>query len=237
MPLNPDCHICHGDVEKVMTCPACRVDSDVMFAQIEKLQAQVRYLEKKTGYKYVEPQIGDQLTDCCLPGFELAEDIKRREITLEEVMTLVDDRSLQRVFREIDDITLSGVLYFLDTPEKVQRIKKNVSERHFDRLLDNVRDGWIGKNGSHHVESFLKAVRQLEEMGEIVMCRTREEELLGFYDESANILSNEERAQRQAEQQAYFTNWREEIRRNRLKKNKEIQEWFDKMGLINKEKM
>lgn len=101
-----------------------------------------------------------------------ADGIKYDGISFDDLIDNVDGKSLQRIFREIDDRTLAGVIFACKTKERVSKIKENVSKNHFARLLETIECS-IG-NTEYEVKAFVKTVRQLDEMGEIVISRDNE---------------------------------------------------------------
>ncbi len=173
MPLNPECHICHGDPEMTMICSACHWDLDTAFHQIIFLQCQIRYLQEKTGHKYVAPKIGEAITEGTFPTGAFP-NLNVKKPTLEDTIRAIDGRSLQRIFREVDESVLSTVLYSLKEKDLVDKIRNNLSRNHFNRLIQNIKDG-IGSSGTESAaDQFLRVVRQLDEMGEIVVSRDGE---------------------------------------------------------------
>jgi hypothetical protein len=134
--------------------------------------ATVDVIHRKVSLDEIESYVPRGESELRTFNLDLAEDINRPKITFDDLMDRVDGRSLQRVFREIDDRTLAGVLFSCKTKERVKKIKDNVSKNHFARLLDTIECG-IG-NTEYDVSIFVKIVRQLDEMGEIVIARDNE---------------------------------------------------------------
>jgi len=234
MPLNPDCHICHGDPEHTMICSACHWDIDTAFHQISHLQAQVRYLQAKTGYKYVAPKIGETggvgtFPDGAFPNLQLVDDIERKTFTLEEAVGLIDGRSLQRIFREVEDSVLVCVLWSLPTKELVDKMKKNMSKNHFARIVDDIKCGYGRSNSADSVAKFLRVISQLEEMGEIVVAREDDgEQYVTLLDPEWTA---EEIAQHKAERDKRWDVYREQQRKSNEAREAKTKEWLDKMGI------
>jgi len=220
MPLDKNCQHCHGEPDNALTCNYCVPDLQTALSLIKDLQMRVCYLERKTGYKNPANFLEDSSSIVSPP------DLKR--ITFNEVMEAVDDRSLQRVFREISDSTLSGVLFSLKTKEQVDKIRNNVSKNHFRRLVDNVRDGWNWYNQASCIHDFMRVINQLEEMGEIVLSRGAEI-LYGFYDEKS--FTKEEFDQIQKDREKRWEEYRIEQEQKRIEKEKEVVEWFKHVGI------
>jgi len=193
-------------------------DLQIVFSRYE-IEKRLDYLERKTGFHY-EPYIPPE-------GFELAEPLPRIEWTFEDLVDLVDGRSLQRLFREIDDTTLAGVLYSCDTPERVNKIKKNVSSGHFSRLLDDIKLG-IVSNSKIHVEEFVKVCRRLDEMGEIVIARGDE----AFIDfDNIKPLNEEESAKLKQQREEWWKQRAEEEKKKSLERQAQVNGWLTRMGL------
>lgn len=179
----------------------------------DELEKRIEYLEKQTGYKY-DPN----------PRYE------QSHLTFDDVLNLVNDRSLQHIFREVDDSTLAGVIYSLETPEQMSKIKKNLSANHFERLIDNIKDGYYGtlpERLTRYREEFMKTIRQLEQMGEIVIARADESYVEGFFDGEIKEETLEEKEKRAKRWEEY----KEEKRKEREWQKNKIQEWLDKMGI------
>ncbi|MCF7936822.1 MAG: flagellar motor switch protein FliG [Synergistales bacterium] len=109
---------------------------------------------------------------------DLAEEIKRRLFVFEDIIGL-EDRSLQRVLREIDMKDLSLGLKGA-TEELKEKLFKNMSKRAADMLREDME--FMGPVRVRDVEEaqqkIVNAVRALEDAGEIVIARGGEEELV-----------------------------------------------------------
>lgn len=110
---------------------------------------------------------------------ELAEEIKRRLFTFEDIVTL-DDRAVMRVLREVD-LNRDLPLALKVASEEVQRkIFKSMSKRAVETLQEEI--GYLGPVRLRDVEEaqqkIVNIVRKLEESGEIVIARGGEDELI-----------------------------------------------------------
>ncbi len=109
---------------------------------------------------------------------DLAEEIKRRLFVFEDIMSL-DDRSLQRVLREVDVKDLSLALKGA-TEDLRQKFFRNMSRRAAEMLEEDMQ--FMGPVRVRDVEEcqqkIVSVVRQLEDAGEIVIARGGEEELV-----------------------------------------------------------
>ncbi|MDR3281071.1 MAG: flagellar motor switch protein FliG [Synergistaceae bacterium] len=109
---------------------------------------------------------------------ELAEEIKKRLFMFDDIGGM-DDRSLQRVLREVDlkdlGLALKGA-----SEELRQKFFKNMSKRAADMLKEDM--DFMGPVRVRMVEEaqqkIVNVVRALEEAGEIVIARSGEEELV-----------------------------------------------------------
>lgn len=111
------------------------------------------------------------------PG--LAEEIKRRMFVFEDIVSL-DDRSIQRVLREIDlskDLPLALKTASEDVKEK---ITKNLSKRAVETLEENI--GFLGPVRLRDIEDaqqkIVNIIRKLEEQNEIIIARGGGDELI-----------------------------------------------------------
>ncbi len=109
---------------------------------------------------------------------ETAAEIKKRMFVFEN-FTLLDDRSIQRVLREVDSKDL-GLALKGASEEVHERIVGNMSSRAAAMLEDDI--GAMGPVRMRHVEEaqgrVVAIIRQLEESEEIFVMRGGEEELL-----------------------------------------------------------
>ena len=109
---------------------------------------------------------------------ELAEEIKKRLFMFDDIIGL-DDRSLQRVLREVD---LKDLGLALKGASEELRVKffRNMSKRAADMLKEDM--DYMGPVKVRMVEEaqqkIVNVIRALEEAGEIVIARGGEEELL-----------------------------------------------------------
>jgi flagellar motor switch protein FliG len=110
---------------------------------------------------------------------ELAEEIKRRLFTFEDIVQL-DDRAVMRVLREVDlnrDLPLALKVASEDVRRKIY---KNLSKRAVETLQEEM--GYLGPVRLRDVEEaqqkIVNIVRKLEESGEIVVVRGGEDELV-----------------------------------------------------------
>jgi flagellar motor switch protein FliG len=109
---------------------------------------------------------------------ELAEEIKKRLFMFDDIGGM-DDRSLQRVLREVDlkdlGLALKGA-----SEDLRQKFFKNMSKRAADMLKEDM--DFMGPVRVRMVEEaqqkIVNVVRALEEAGEIVIARSGEEELV-----------------------------------------------------------
>jgi flagellar motor switch protein FliG len=109
---------------------------------------------------------------------ELAEEIKKRLFVFEDIIGM-DDRSLQRVLREVDMKDLSLALKGA-TEELRVKFFRNMSKRAAEMLKEDM--DYMGPVRVRLVEEaqqkIVNVVRGLEEAGEIVIARGGEEELV-----------------------------------------------------------
>lgn len=122
-----------------------------------------------------ERTILDALTD---QDPELAEEIKRRMFIFEDV-TLLDDRSIQQVLREVESKDLALALKTA-SEEVANRIYKNMSKRAGEMLREDIK--FMGPVRLRDVEDaqqrIVNVVRRLEEAGEIVVARGGGDEIV-----------------------------------------------------------
>ncbi|WP_281746172.1 flagellar motor switch protein FliG [Thermanaerovibrio acidaminovorans] len=109
---------------------------------------------------------------------ELAEEIKKRLFVFEDILGM-DDRSLQRVLREVDMKDLALALKGA-SEELKNKFLRNMSKRAADMLREDM--DFMGPVRVRMVEEaqqkIVNIVRSLEEAGEIVIARGGEEELV-----------------------------------------------------------
>ncbi|MRG85402.1 flagellar motor switch protein FliG [Salinibacillus xinjiangensis] len=102
---------------------------------------------------------------------ELAEEIKKRMFVFEDIVTL-DNRSIQRVIREVENEDL--MLSLKVASEEVQQVLfKNMSNRMVENFKDEME--YMGPVRLRNVEEaqtrIVSVIRRLEEIGEIVIAR------------------------------------------------------------------
>ncbi|MDR2445289.1 MAG: flagellar motor switch protein FliG [Spirochaetaceae bacterium] len=109
---------------------------------------------------------------------ELAEEIKKRMFVFEDIVML-DDRSIQKVLREVDQQELSKALKSVDT-EVQEKIYKNMSKRAAQMLKEDME--FMGpvrlKDVEESQQKIVSIIRHLEDTGEIVVARAGEDELV-----------------------------------------------------------
>ncbi len=102
---------------------------------------------------------------------ELAEEIRKRMFTFEDI-TRLDDRSAQRVLREVDIRELAMALKGASDPAK-NMVFKNMPKRAADMLREEIE--FLGPVRAKDVEEaqqkVINVIRQLEDSGEIVVSR------------------------------------------------------------------
>ena len=109
---------------------------------------------------------------------DLAEEIKKRMFVFEDIVML-DDRSIQRVMREVDTAELSKALKSVDT-EVQDKVFRNMSKRAAAMLKDDME--FMGpvrvKDVEEAQQKIVAIIRRLEEAGEIIIARGGEDELV-----------------------------------------------------------
>jgi flagellar motor switch protein FliG len=109
---------------------------------------------------------------------DLAEEIKKRMFVFEDLVTM-DDRSIQRVLKEVDMRDLALALKTA-SEEVTNRILKNVSSRARDMIKEDI--SLMGPVRLRDVEEaqqkIVNFVRQLDESGEIVISRGGEDDIV-----------------------------------------------------------
>ena len=109
---------------------------------------------------------------------ELAEEIKKRMFIFEDIV-LLDDRSIQKVLREVDTQDLAKALKGVDT-EVQEKIFRNMSKRAATLLREDM--DFMGPIRLRDVEEaqqkIVNIIRKLEEAGDIMVARAGEEELV-----------------------------------------------------------
>jgi flagellar motor switch protein FliG len=108
---------------------------------------------------------------------DLADEIKRLMFVFDDVL-LIDDKSIQRILREVDQKDL--ILALKGAGEEVKaKILKNMSQRARTMIIEEmeVMGPTRLKNTEEAQQKIVNTIRQLEEMGEIVVARGGEEEV------------------------------------------------------------
>ena len=108
---------------------------------------------------------------------DLADEIKRLMFVFDDVL-LIDDKSIQCILREVDQKDL--ILALKGAGEEVKaKILKNMSQRARALILEEmeVMGPTRLKNTEEAQQKIVNTIRQLEEMGEIVVARGGEEEV------------------------------------------------------------
>lgn len=109
---------------------------------------------------------------------ELADEIKRRMFVFEDIV-LLDNRSVQRILREIDAKDLSMAMKTASEDVK-NLIFRNMSKRAVELLKEDM--GYMGPVRLRDVEEaqqkIVNVIRQLEDSGEIIISRGKEDELI-----------------------------------------------------------
>ncbi|HPN11284.1 MAG TPA: flagellar motor switch protein FliG [Spirochaetota bacterium] len=109
---------------------------------------------------------------------ELAEEIKKRMFVFEDIV-LLDDRSIQKVLREVENQELAKALKGVDA-EVQEKIYQNMSKRASALLREDM--DFMGPIRLRDVEEsqqkIVNIIRKLEESGDIIVARAGEEELV-----------------------------------------------------------
>jgi len=110
---------------------------------------------------------------------ELAEEIRRRMFLFEDIVRL-DDRSIQRVLREVDLGRDLPMALRVSSEEVSERVYKNMSSRAVENLKENIE--FLGPVRLRDVEEaqqrIVNTIRRLEEEGEIIVSRGGGDELI-----------------------------------------------------------
>jgi flagellar motor switch protein FliG len=109
---------------------------------------------------------------------ELAEEIKKLMFVFEDIV-MIDDRSVQRVLREVETQDLALALKGASS-EVSQKIYSNMSSRASDMLREDIE--FMGPVRLRDVEEaqqrIVNIIRRLEETGEIVVARGGGDEVI-----------------------------------------------------------
>ncbi|MFO8060241.1 MAG: flagellar motor switch protein FliG [Bacillota bacterium] len=110
---------------------------------------------------------------------ELAEDIRKRLFTFDDIAG-IDDRSLQRVLREVDLHNDMPLALKASSDQVKEKIFANISDRGAETVQEDME--YLGPVRLSSVEEaqqrIVNVVRQLDEKGEIVIARGSEESLV-----------------------------------------------------------
>ncbi|MDD7609319.1 MAG: flagellar motor switch protein FliG [Spirochaetales bacterium] len=109
---------------------------------------------------------------------DLAEEIKKRMFVFEDIVQL-DDRAIQKVLRDVDQPELAKALKSVDSDVQ-DKIFRNMSKRAAAMLKDDME--FMGpvrlKDVEESQQKIVSMIRHLEEIGEIVIARSGEDELV-----------------------------------------------------------
>jgi hypothetical protein len=183
-----------------------------------KLKFCLEFAEKETGRNYNTQR----------PSWELS-----FKHTFDEFIEFASPTSLHRIFREVGDDVVIAVLWSCKTKEKVDKIKKSLSKNHFKRLLEDIENYGGVWNCQDLIDKFMKNVRMLEEMGEIIIAREDNDSIqVNEFCRVAKPISLENSLN---QQERIMSSWnelhkkeREEIR---AKKDKEVFDWKNLVGI------
>lgn len=110
---------------------------------------------------------------------DLADQIKQRMFVFEDIVQL-DDRSVQRVLREVDFNEVLPLALKTASEDVREKIFRNISKRAADMLRENIE--FLGPVRLREVEEaqqrIVAVVRRLDEEGEIVVSRGRGDDIL-----------------------------------------------------------
>lgn len=110
---------------------------------------------------------------------DLAEEIKRRLFTFEDIIQL-DDKAVMRILREIDLNKDMPLALKVASEEVKQKIFRNMSKRAVETLQEEM--DYLGPVRLRDVEEaqqrIVNTVRKLEEVGEIIIARGGEDEII-----------------------------------------------------------
>jgi flagellar motor switch protein FliG len=109
---------------------------------------------------------------------ELADQIKSRMFVFEDVVNL-DNKSIQRILRDVDAKDL-GLALKTSSEELKELILKNMSKRAAEMLVEDMQ--MMGPVRLHDVEEaqqkIVNTIRQLEDSGEIIIARGKEDTMI-----------------------------------------------------------
>ncbi len=109
---------------------------------------------------------------------ELTEEIRKRMFVFEDIITL-DDASIRRVLREVDNKELALALKG-SSNEVADKIYRNMSQRAGDMLKEEIE--FLGPTRLREVEEaqqkIVQTIRRLDETGEIIIARGGEDAII-----------------------------------------------------------
>lgn len=109
---------------------------------------------------------------------ELAEEIKKRMFVFEDIV-LLDDKSIQKILREVDTGELAKALRGVEA-EVQDKIFRNMSKRASALLKEEME--YMGpvrlKDVEETQQKIVSIIRKLEDQGEIVVARSGEDEMV-----------------------------------------------------------
>jgi len=153
------------EVERVLEKKLSTIDFEMSYTAggIESAVEVLNLVDRST-----EKQIIDALED---EDPELAEEIKKRMFIFEDIVML-DDRSIQKVMREVDAQELAKALVTVDS-EVQNKIFRNMSKRAEGMLKEDME--YLGPIKLSQVEEaqekIVSIIRHLEDVGEIIIAR------------------------------------------------------------------
>ncbi|MCL5039246.1 MAG: flagellar motor switch protein FliG [Firmicutes bacterium] len=110
---------------------------------------------------------------------ELAEEVKKRMFLFEDIV-LLDNRSIQRVLREVDLSKDLPMALKVASEEVKAKVFKNMSKRAVDNLQENI--DFLGPVRLRDVEEaqqkIVNIIRRLEEQGEVIIARGGGDEIV-----------------------------------------------------------
>jgi len=110
---------------------------------------------------------------------ELADEIKKRMFVFEDIVQL-DDRSVQRILRDVDMSKDLPLALKVASDEVKAKIFRNMSKRAVDNLQEDMQ--YMGPVRLRDVEDaqqrIVAVIRRLEEAGEIIISRGGEDEIV-----------------------------------------------------------
>jgi len=110
---------------------------------------------------------------------ELAEEVKKRMFLFEDII-LLDNRSIQRVLREVDLSKDLPLALKVASEEVKAKIFKNMSKRAVENLQENI--DFLGPVRLRDVEEaqqkIVNIIRRLEEQGEVIIARGGGDEIV-----------------------------------------------------------